>query len=110
MKQFQNKKTTITVEQITNDKKEVVIATYAYLGRMVMNQVNPQQGINTVAMKKNFRVLDVLEKAIEENPETFELEDADAVHFAEKVKGFNWNFQHRDLPVFEEEIEQFSKQ
>lgn len=107
MKTLKNKTTEIdgTFEDEKDPTKTVNRkTTYVDLMKIVMNQI-PREGARTSEMRKDFRVIDALEKA----NHNIQLEDSDFEHFNTKLKNMAWGFRHRALLGFEEDIEQAAK-
>lgn len=104
MKQFQNKETQITIGDTVDEKPITRNAFYADLIKIVMQQVDAK-GKTVAQMKKDFRIIDVIDKVIEEKSEIISLEDADFDLLKERVVGFVYGFMHRDLITFENDIQ-----
>lgn len=106
MKQIPNKVTEIDG---TFDKKDGLEGEierrktkYSDLIMIVMSAVHPDN--NTLGMRKDFRVIDAVEKAVKESG-TIDLEDEDAKHLLSKIKGHVWGFKNKGIIEFEEDID-----
>lgn len=99
MKKIENRDTKILFEL---GNKETL--RFADLMIVVMNKMDGA-GKTPSQLRKDFRVIDVLEKASKDKLESFELEDADFDHFM-TIYGndFAWGFMHRDLIAFDDVI------
>lgn len=98
MKQIPNKTTDIPGTFDGVQRK----TTYADLMDIVMKQITDDN--NTITMRKDFRVLDAIEKSVKENAETIDLEDADATHLLNKIKATAWGFKNKGIIDFEDDI------
>ncbi len=83
-------------------KSETEKSNYVDLVRIVVNFVNPREGIGADAMRKRMRILESCDKASEE---LVELEDEDAKLLKSLVKSHVWPMMHKDLVDFTDAIE-----
>lgn len=92
MKTIPNKRTTIDIGG--------ELLTYSDLMKAAMMRHRSPEGFSSEEMRKDFRVLDVLDP----KAETITLEDADFEHFKSLLKVARWNVVHKDIIAFEDDI------
>lgn len=100
MQKLVMKDTSIKKGPNTNDKlsyKELIIS--------CMNN-GPKDGFSASEMRLRLRILDVLETC--ENS-ILVLEDQDAEKLKECVKSMRWGLIHKDIPIFEDDIDSMEK-
>lgn len=99
MTTIENKYTTLLFE---TGKPEVM--NYADIMLLIMNKLS-EKGFTVAEMKKDFRVIDVLDAAVKEKKQEISFEDADFQHFLTKYpENFGWGLEHRDLIEFDDYI------
>lgn len=94
MKKLENK-----VTSIDRGKGEGFI-TFADLIRVVCDQV-PQGGLSVSDMRERIRILSV----IEEDGDTFDFEDADAIALKRLTTEMRWSVISKDIIMFVEDVE-----
>lgn len=101
MKKIENRKTSI-IETV--GQPETI--SYADIMLMVINKSVPE-GYPPSKMRKDFRVIDVLDKAIKDKSEFIELEDGDFDHWWSRYgDDFAFGMQHRDLLAFDDYLKE----
>lgn len=92
MKTIENKETALKLNEEENVK-------YSHLLITVLNQP-PKEGATIQDMRRDFRLIDLLEGA----KETFELNEADIKYVATAISKCVWGIRHKDLIEFEDYI------